>query len=157
MWSLKKKLQGTVQEPPTAMMDEHGNMVTTKKGLEELTLRMYRNRLKPNAIKENLRMHQVQQEELWEKRLHEAQANITPNWTMLDLEVVLRQLKNNKSRDPMQFSNELFKTENVGIDLKLAVLKMSNEIKKQQVFPQALGLCNITSLYKNKGSRKRLQ
>ena len=47
-----------------------------------------------------------------------------------------------------------YKPENVGVDLKLAVLKMSNEIKKQQVFPQALGLCNITSLYKNKGSRR---
>ena len=31
---------------------------------------------------------------------------------------------------------------------------MSNQIKKQQVFPEALSLCNITSLYKNKGSRK---
>ena len=73
---------------------------------------------------------------------------------MSDLDVVLRQLKNNKSRDPMQFSNELFKPENVGVDLKEACLKMSNEIKRQQVFPEALGLCNVTSLYKNKGSRK---
>ena len=27
-------------------------------------------------------------------------------------------------------------------------------MKKQQVFPEALSLCNITSLYTNKGSRK---
>jgi hypothetical protein len=73
---------------------------------------------------------------------------------MDELEVVLRQLKNNKSRDPMELSNELFKPDNAGSDLKLAVLKMSNKIKKQQVFPKAFSLCNITSLYKNNGSRK---
>ena len=136
------------------MLDEMGNLVTTKKALEELTLRMYRERLKPNKINQNLILHQVQHEELWKQQLLEAQANVAPEWTMPDLEVVLRQLKNNKSRDPMHFSNELFQPENAGADLKQAVLKMSNQIKKQQVFPEALSLCNITSLYKNKGSRK---
>ena len=34
------------------------------------------------------------------------------------------------------------------------MLKLSNEVKKQQIFPKALALCNITSLYKNKGSKK---
>ena len=96
----------------------------------------------------------MQQEKLWKKRLVEAQATVTPDWTNSDLEIVLRELKNNKFRDPLQLPNELFKPENAGSDLKQAVLKMSNEIKKQQVFPEVLGFCNITSLYKNKGSRK---
>ena len=52
-------------------------------------------------------------------------------------------------------ANELFKPEHAGEDLKLALLKMSNEIKKQQIFPKALGLCYISSLYKKiKAQRK---
>ena len=90
----------------------------------------------------------MQQEKLWKKRLEEAQANVTSEWTMDDREVVLKQLKNNKSRDPIQLNNKLFKPQNVGVDLKIAVLNMSNEITKQQVFPEAINLCNITSLYK---------
>ena len=96
----------------------------------------------------------MQRENLWQKRFKEAQGNVTPDWTMQDLEVVLKQLKNKKSRDPLGLANELFKPENAGDDLKLALLKMSNEIKNQQIFPKALGLCNISSLYKNKGSKK---
>ena len=70
------------------------------------------------------------------------------------MEKVLKQLKNNKSRDPLGYANEVFKPENAGCDLKLALLKMSNRIKKELVFPESLSMCNITSLYKNKGSQK---
>ena len=33
---------------------------------------------------------------------------------------------------------------------------MMNNIKRQQIFPECLEECNITSLFKNKGSRKDL-
>ena len=63
----------------------------------------------------------MQQEELWKERIKETQGNITPAWTMDDLNTVLAQLKKNKSRDPMGFTNELFKSECAGEDLKRAV------------------------------------
>ena len=136
------------------MIDAKGNLVTSKKALEQLSLNMYTERLKSHDMKESLKLHQVQQENMGDQRLQEAQDNVTPDWTMGDLEVVLQQLKNKKSRDPLGLANELFKPDNAGKDLKLALLKLSNQIKNQQVFPKALGLCNITSLYKNKGSKK---
>ena len=136
------------------MLDARGNLVTTNKALDKLSLEMYKERLKPNPIGNNLKVHQVQREDLFEKQISEAQKNVTPEWTMEDLELVLKQLKNGKSRDPLGYANELFKPENVGSDLKNALLLMSNEIKNQQIFPEALSQCNITSLYKNKGSRK---
>ena len=73
---------------------------------------------------------------------------------MENLELVLRQLKNNKSRDPLRWANELFKPNNAGKDLKLAILRMMNEIKRQQTVPDIIKRCNITSIYKKKGSRK---
>ena len=41
-----------------------------------------------------------------------------------------------------------------GNDLIEAVINFMNNIKEQQTFPKCLQDCNVTSLYKNKGSRK---
>ena len=57
---------------------------------------------------------------------------------MEDLEIVLKQLKNNKSLDPLGLANELFKPIDAGIDLKIAILKIMNQIKKQQIVPDIL-------------------
>ena len=65
---------------------------------------------------------------------------------------VVKNLKKNKSRDPHGYSNKLFQFG--GTDVISAILKLMNGIKKQQTFPQALQPCNITSLFKNKGSIK---
>ena len=37
-----------------------------------------------------------------------------------------------------------------------AIVKLVNKIKEQQMIPHRLQPCNITSLFKNKGSRKDL-
>ena len=154
LWQLKKKLRGIVNEPPTAMLDQYGNLVTTSKAIEDLTIHMYQERLKTLKIKKGLELHQVQREQLCDERLKEAQTNITSDWTEEELNVVLKQLKNQKARDPMGLANELFKPSNAGSDLVRATLKMMNQIKKQQIVPDILKSCNITSLYKKKGSRK---
>ena len=65
---------------------------------------------------------------------------------------MVRNLKKKKSRDPLGYSNELIQCG--GKDVISAITKLMNAIKKQQKFPQCLTSCNITSLFKNKGSRK---
>ena len=37
--------------------------------------------------------------------------------------------------------------------MKLAVLKLMNKIKDEQIYPKCLELCNISSIWKKKGSR----
>ena len=59
LWQLKKKLRGRYNEPPTAMNDEHGNLVTGAKALEELTIKTYIDRLKALNIKKGLEVHQM--------------------------------------------------------------------------------------------------
>jgi hypothetical protein len=71
---------------------------------------------------------------------------------MDDLNMAIKDLDNGKSRDASGYANELLKDEVAGTDLKLATLRFMNHIKKK--FPELLQSCNITSLYKNKGSRK---
>ena len=58
--------------------------------------------------------------------MKEASNNKTPDWTIEELEVVLKELKNDKSRDALGYINELFKPEVCGQDLKLAILKLMN-------------------------------
>ena len=59
----------------------------------------------------------------------------TSLWTMSDLEAVLKDLKNNKSRDPEGLSNELFKLNVIGEDLKRSLLRMFNSLKIEQLIP----------------------
>ena len=134
------------------MLDQYGNLVTSSKALDELTLDMFTERLKTVKIKAGMKLHQLQRETLCQNNLEEAREVKTPEWTMSDLNTVLKQLKNNKSRDPLGFPNELFKTDSAGDDLKCAILAMMNEMKRTQKIPEILKYCNITSLFKNKSS-----
>ena len=106
---LKKNLRRIVNEPPSAMLEQHRNLVTYTKGLEELALNTYIDRLKALDIKEEFKLYQVQKEQLCKEILKEAQAVKIPNRTMNEPNMVLKQLKNNKSSDPSGFANELFK------------------------------------------------
>ena len=92
-------------------------------------------------------------EKLCGKLLKIAEANKSPPWTMKELEVVLKNLKKQKSRDPYGLANDIFRPEIAGDDLKKAILQMMNMIKEQQMYPKCLELCNISSIWKKKGSR----
>ena len=69
-------------------------------------------------------------ENLAENLMEEAKLNKTDPWTLSDLDNVLQGLKKNKSRDPNGLANEIFKPDVAGSDLKLAILKLMNRIRK---------------------------
>ena len=107
LWQLKKRLRGIVSEPPSAMLDQYGNLVINSQKLEELTLKTYIDRLKALEIREDLKVHKMQREQLCNEQIKQAQEVKTPSWTMSELNTVLKQLKSNKSCDPLGFANEL--------------------------------------------------
>ena len=82
-------------------------------------------------MNEDLKHVQVDKEELYDLLLEIAKHNKSPDWDMTDLDNVLKNLKNNKSRDPLGLANEIFKPNVVGDDLKLAILLMMNQIKNK--------------------------
>ena len=65
-------------------------------------------------------------ENLCESRLKICAKTKTDPWTIEDLEIALKDLKNGTSRDPYGYANELFKTEVAGHDLKLSIVKLVN-------------------------------
>ena len=72
---------------------------------------------------------------------------------MEDLDAVLKSLKNNKSMDPIGMINEVFKAGCIGSDLKEALILLFKGVKANQYLPIYMNLSDITTIYKNKGSR----
>ena len=153
LWNLKRKISPKCRDPPTAMMDSNGNIVTAKKAIEALAVKTYKERLENRKIKDDLKDLQNDKEELCKLRLKVAGNNTTPDWTMKQLEVVLKYLKKNKSRDPFGYANDIFNQEVAGDKLKEAILLLMNRIKKEQTYPKVLEDCDISSIYKNRGAR----
>lgn len=152
LWKLKKRLSPRGQDPPTAMSDEKGNLVTSAAGIKKLASDHYKKVLDNKPIKEDLKHIQAEKEELSALRLEIAKTKKSPAWNLDDLEVVLKNLKNNKARDPLGNANELFKPTVAGEDLKLAILLLVNKIKDDLKLLEVFRMCDVTSIFK-KGKR----
>ena len=155
-WKLKSKLCPRPREQISAKKDSHGNIVTSPEALKNLYLETYRKRLEHRKMKPEFKDLFDLKTELWTSRLTCIRNIKTPQWTMCKLERAISSLKKNKSRDPNGMVNEVFMEGTIGTDLKLALLSLFNEIKRNQHIPDFMKLSNITSLYKNKGSRADL-
>ena len=153
IWKLKKQLFPQHRDPPTAMLDPDGNLVKSQEQIKKLAAKAYEKRLENRPMKSDLEEIRKSKEKLAEKLMEVAKENKSPDWTSKDLYKVLEQLKNNKSRDPYGLANEIFRNDVAGSDLKKAILLLMNRIKSEQVFPQALEYCNISSIWKQKGPR----
>ena len=153
LWELKKQMCPRSRDPPTAMKDKDGSLVTNVEKIKEMAIEAYETRLKNRPIKEGLEELKEIKEKLAEKLMKVATTNKTPKWTMKEIDTVLKGLKRNKSRDPNGLANELFKEEAAGTDLKDAILALMNRIKEEQIYPKCLELCNISSIWKLKGPR----
>ena len=150
IWKLKKKLCPKSRDPHCAMLDSKGNLLTSDEAIRRRALEVYSKRLEPNEIEPNLKDLERDTNTLCEIRLKLTKTKKTDPWSIEDLKFALKQLANDKSRDPEGFPNELFKEEVAGDDLLVAVLKLMNKIKESQKYPQILEKCNITSIYKKK-------
>ena len=154
LWKLRKKLSPRPLDPPMAMESKDGVLLTDHNEIAKEALKHYTNLLENKPIKEKYKETQVLKDKLCESRLKIAASVKTEPWTQENVKFVIRNLKNNKSRDPYGYANELFKPETAGNDLINAVTKLMNKIKDKQKLPEKMKMCNITSMYKNKGPRK---
>ena len=101
-----------------------------------------------------LKTHEVEREKLCAERLVEAGQNKTPPWTVEDIRSAVKSLNMGTSKDPYGHPNELFKKGVAGEDLIMAITKLMNIIKENPTeYPSVMELCNVTSIYKNKGDR----
>ena len=130
------------------MLDHEGNLVTSAKGVEKLAVEHYTKVLENRPMLEKYLNLKTEKDKLCDEHIKIAKQIKTKPWTMDELEAVLKHLKKNKSRDPKGYANEVFRTEVAGDDLKLALLKLMNRVKDEQIIPKEFELCSITSIFK---------
>ncbi len=107
MWKLKKKLCPRGNDPPMAKNDQEGNLVTSTSGLKKLYTENYQHRLRQRKIKPDLLDIYNLKTELWELRQAEQNAKKSNPWEEKELDVVLKDLRNNKTKDPNGMINEI--------------------------------------------------
>ena len=54
IWSLKRKLCPQSKDPPTAMLDREGNLLTTEKAIQNRATEVFADRMDKNKIDKNL-------------------------------------------------------------------------------------------------------
>lgn len=153
LWKLKKKLVPKYRDPPFAKKDEEGHLVTSVEKLKELCVRTYKDRLKHEEIKPSLKNYKLYEEELFQNRKSECEKVPLKPWTMAQLVEVLKGLKKEKCRDPLDLVNDIFHTDVAGKDMLKGLLKLLNQIKMNHVFPKVLRFADISTIYKGKGEK----
>ena len=153
LWKLKKKLMPRSQDPPTAMVNTEGKLLTDKDDIMKEAVNHYKNVFKDKEISPELKEYKIEREELCKKRLKETKQNVTSDWTVANVKLVLSNLKTGKSKDPYDIPNELLRPDVAGEDLVIAITDLMNRIKNELSIPEMLNVCNVTNLYKNKGER----
>ena len=77
LWKLKKKLNPKCRDPPTAMTDMYGNLVTSDEAIRDLAVETYSKRLENRKMKDELKHIQEAKEEPCKERLKLASKNKT--------------------------------------------------------------------------------
>ena len=153
MWKVKSKVCKKAGDPPMAKKDSRGNLVTAPTQLKNLYSDEYVHRLRHREIKDSLETLKSLKEDVWSSTFRILCSIESPDWTNEDVEKVLSKMSRNKSRDPLGYVNELFLPGVCGPDLVKAITMLANSCKNQTYTPNFLKLTNITTIYKNKGSR----
>ena len=94
LWRLKSKLRPKANIYPTAMIDKNGEMKTSKKDIEKVTLDHYIKVLENRQMKSSgLEKYQREREDLCKKRIQKARQNITPDWSVFRCELCYKTFK----------------------------------------------------------------
>ena len=158
MWKATKKVFPKHTKPlPVAKVDHTGRLVTCPEELKTLYLKTYIHRLRHRPIRPGLEQLEKLKIELFHKRLQLVKMNKSEPWDIENLRKVLKSLKKNKSRDPHELINELFRPENIGSDLESSLLALLNKIKVTFKFPEFMEYADIVSIYKGKGKKNSIE
>ena len=67
-WKLNKKLFPKSRDPPVAILDKRGNVLTEDNSIKDRVLEVYSERLEPNKINEHLKLYEKAVNNLCESR-----------------------------------------------------------------------------------------
>ena len=158
LWELlKRNYPKQLASVPVGKKDRSGNIITNHEGLKKLYLETYVHRLRNRPIKEGFSEMKRLKDELFEMKMNLASCNKSLPWTMENLEIILKKLKEGKSRDPNGWVRELFGNEVAGKELKNSMLILFNKMKDENYIPDFIRKADVTTIYKGKGEKCDLE
>ena len=135
---------------PTGVKNINGKVITNPKEKKNITLQHFKHRMRKRPIHKDVSDIAKIQEETFLMRIKMSRHNKSPDFTMMELERVLKSLKTQKSKDFDGYINELFREGVVGLDLKDSLLMMFNDMKRELSIPDCLKTAHVTILHKKK-------
>ena len=157
MWKVKQKVCPRYDvDLPVAKVDSLGNLISNQDELKSLYVDTYRYRLRHRDMKPNFAYLKDLKNNLFEERVKLSKLRKSGCWDEDSLMKVLKSLKTKKTMDPVGLINELFKPPVAGRDVINSLLILSNKVRDEIEIPEFLELTDISSIYKNKGSKNDL-
>ena len=156
IWKLKNKLLPRPKDPPMAKKDKGGNLITAPLPLKKLYLQTYKERLAQRPMKAEYQDVYKLKSDLWKLRYEDLKSKKSQPWTLANMNRAIKGFKNNQAGDPNGIICELFKPGVLGKDLAQGLLMLCNGMKSELYIPALVQLANITTIFKNKGSRLEL-
>ena len=152
MWKMKQRLFPKKKPTlPSSKLNYAGKLVTEPKELVKLLgLEYGKIRLRKRPVHPMHLSHKPIREKLLKIKLNKASKRNTPELEMIDLENVLKELKSNKARDPDGLNRIIFRNSVVGYNLKKSLLKLFNNIKKENVIPNFMRRATIATIPKKR-------
>ena len=150
MWNLKKHIWPKHKESiPTGKLNHQNKLVTSPEEIKLLFAKEYSERLRPRPTHPDFEDVEKIKHEVFEIKLNEAKENKSSNWTMQDINKVLGEISQNKSRDPDGLNRSIFHFKNIGLNLKESLLIMFNKLKKQGIIPDFMKKATISTIPKS--------
>ena len=133
------------------MKNANGMLLTNENDIRNEAVKHCKKVFEEKPIDDELKDYKKEREDLCDQRLREAAKNKTPPWTIQD---AIKNLNTGISKDPNGHPNELFKNGVAGVGLLCAITALMNKLKDNpEEYPASMDICNVTSIYKNKGDK----
>ena len=152
-WKLKKILAPKNTSIPHSLVDRLGNEITDPDNIRDQFQMEFQHRLRQRKPKDHVKCHVDMQNELCKMRLRSCNEIESPDFTLIELDTVIRSFKNGKSRDNIGLIREIFKKG--GESLRLSILCMMNTIKKNKAFPLDWNTILVQTILKKKTGSMR--
>ena len=152
---MKKLIAPRSKEIPCSLLDKHDNLLTDPAAIRNEYLSEFKHTLRTRDIKTELKWYESFQNDICYLRVDAAKSNSSPEFSILELKQVIRELKTGKSMDPTGMVREIFKK--AGDGFLNSLLDMMNSIKTSKILPLEWSKTWITTLKKKKGSFKKFK
>lgn len=153
-WKLKKRLCPKATVERSSVVLENGDELSDDNAIRNAYREEFMNRLKHNEIDDRYGNYEIMSNLLCDLYVAASRAVLSPDFTIEEAWKVRQGLKNKKAPGLDQITNEILK--NAGDGLLEEMVAVINDMKNNSESPKQWNQVLITTLFKNKGTKKKL-